>query len=86
MLEQKIAFIGSGAMGEAIIAGLLRQQIASPNNLLVSDPRAERVQELHEKYGVQPFTDNICSALPLPSPRKYEYYHLRGRLLEGDKF
>lgn len=59
MLDKKIAFIGSGAMGEAIIAGLLRQQLSRPEDLLVADPRAERVQELHEKYGVQPFTDNI---------------------------
>lgn len=59
MLDKKIAFIGSGAMGEAMISGLLRQGIARPENLLISDPRVERVQELHEKYGVQPFTDNI---------------------------
>jgi len=58
MLDQKIAFIGSGAMGEAMIAGLIRQGLSRPENLLVSDVRAERVQELHEKYGVQPFTDN----------------------------
>lgn len=59
MLDKKIAFIGSGAMGEAIIAGLLRQGISRPEELLIADPRAERVQELHEKYGVQPFTENI---------------------------
>ncbi|MGC1377887.1 MAG: pyrroline-5-carboxylate reductase [Anaerolineales bacterium] len=58
MLDQKIAFVGSGAMGEAMIAGLIRQGLSRPENLLVSDVRAERVQELHEKYGVQPFTDN----------------------------
>jgi pyrroline-5-carboxylate reductase len=58
MLDKKIAFIGSGAMGEAMISGLIRQGLARPENLLISDTRAERVQELHEKYGVQPFTDN----------------------------
>ncbi len=61
MLDKKIAFIGSGAMGEAIIAGLLRQQLSRPEDLLVADPRADRVQELHEKYGVQPFTDNTLA-------------------------
>ncbi len=61
MLNKKIAFIGSGAMGEAMISGLLRQGLSRPEDLLISDPRAERVQELHEKYGVQPFTDNISA-------------------------
>jgi pyrroline-5-carboxylate reductase len=58
MLDKKIAFVGSGAMGEAMISGLIRQGLALPENLLISDPRVERVQELHEKYGVQAFTDN----------------------------
>ena len=58
MLDKKIAFVGSGAMAEAMISGLIRQGVSRPENLLVSDVRAERVQELREKYGVQPFTDN----------------------------
>jgi pyrroline-5-carboxylate reductase len=58
MLEKKIAFIGSGAMAEAMISGLLRQKLAQPENLRASDTRPERVQELQEKYGTQPFTDN----------------------------
>lgn len=58
MLDKKIAFVGSGAMGEAMIAGLIRQELAKPENLLAADTRAERVQELHEKYGIQPMTDN----------------------------
>src|SRR5690349_7007970 len=58
MLDKKIAFVGSGAMGEAMISGLIRQGLSRPENLLTADTRAERVQELHEKYGVQPFTDN----------------------------
>ena len=58
MLDKKIAFIGSGAMAEAMIAGLLRQKLARPENLLASGPRAERGAQLKEKYGIQPFTDN----------------------------
>jgi pyrroline-5-carboxylate reductase len=59
MLDKKIAFIGSGAMGEAMIAGLLRQGLAKPENLNASDARRERADELHERYGVNPFTNNI---------------------------
>lgn len=61
MLTKKIAFIGSGAMGEAMLAGLLRQGLSRPENLHTSDARAERVEELHEKYGTVPFTDNILA-------------------------
>ena len=58
MLDKKIAFIGSGAMAEAMISGLLRQELARAANLLAADVRQERVDELREKYGVRPFTDN----------------------------
>ncbi len=57
-VKTKIAFIGPGAMAEAMIAGLLRQKLAAPRNLLASGPREERVEKLREKYGIQPFTDN----------------------------
>lgn len=58
MLSQKITFIGSGAMGEAMIASLLRGGLAEPQALRASDTRRERVDELAQKYGVRPFTDN----------------------------
>jgi len=58
MLDKKITFIGSGAMAEAMIGGLLRQDLAQPQNLLAADPREKRLQELKERYGIQPFLDN----------------------------
>jgi pyrroline-5-carboxylate reductase len=62
MLDKKIAFIGSGAMAEAMIAGLLREKLAKPEHLLAAGPRSERGAQLQEKYGVQPFTDNNQAA------------------------
>lgn len=62
MLNKTIAFIGPGAMAEAMIAGLLRNQLAEPQHLLASGPRAERVTELQSKYGIIPFTDNAAAA------------------------
>ena len=62
MLDKKIAFIGSGAMAEAMISGLLRQGLAKPENLFASDARFERVNELQQKYSVHPFTDNNKAA------------------------
>ncbi|PWH12979.1 MAG: pyrroline-5-carboxylate reductase [Anaerolineae bacterium] len=58
MLNKKIAFIGSGAMGEAMIAGLLRQGLAQPEHLLTADVHAARVSDLQHRYGTHPFTDN----------------------------
>jgi pyrroline-5-carboxylate reductase len=62
MLNKMIAFIGPGAMAEAMIGGLIRQKLATPEHLLVSGPRAERSEQLKEKYGVVPFTDNALAA------------------------
>ena len=58
MLKKNIAFIGSGAMAEAMIAGLIRQKLAKPEELTASGPRPERGEDLKKKYGVKPFTDN----------------------------
>ena len=58
MLDKKIAFVGSGAMAEAMIGGLLRHQLARPADLLAAGPRAERGEDLRRKYGVQALTDN----------------------------
>jgi pyrroline-5-carboxylate reductase len=60
--NKKIAFIGPGSMAQAMIAGLVRNQVAPPENLLTSGPRQERVDELHDQYGTQPYTDNTAAA------------------------
>lgn len=62
MLNKKIAFIGPGAMAEAIIAGLLRQTLAKPENIIASGPREERGMDLNKKYGVKFTTDNSSAA------------------------
>jgi len=58
----KITFIGPGMMAQAMLAGLVRNDVAPAENLLVSGPRQERVDELKERYGVVPFTDNAKAA------------------------
>lgn len=57
-----IACIGPGAMAEAIIAGLVRQEITTPDHILASGPRAERGTELHNRYGIRAYTDNCAAA------------------------
>jgi pyrroline-5-carboxylate reductase len=60
--NRKIAFIGPGVMAEAMIAGLIRESVASPESLLASGPRLERGEELQEMYGIEPYTDNAAVA------------------------
>jgi pyrroline-5-carboxylate reductase len=54
-----IVVVGPGAMGEAIIAGLLRQEITTADKLLAAGPIVERGEELQGRYGVQPYYDNV---------------------------
>ena len=62
MLDKKITFIGPGVMAEAMIAGLIRQELAKPENILASGPRENRGKKLHEKYGIQATTNNADAA------------------------
>jgi pyrroline-5-carboxylate reductase len=59
----RLAFIGCGVMAEAIIAGLLRQQLVGPEQIVGSHPRQIRREELHVKYGIEMFEDNREAAL-----------------------
>lgn len=53
-----IAFIGSGSMAEAMIAGLITQKLIDPQAIIASGPRAERGEALREKYGIRVTTNN----------------------------
>lgn len=57
-MKNTIGFIGGGAMGEALIAGLLRKELYSPESILVSDPNSERLKYLSAKYGVESLQHN----------------------------
>jgi pyrroline-5-carboxylate reductase len=60
--DSKIAFIGSGAMAEAMIAGLLNQHLIDPRHLTGAGPREERGVALRQKYGVCTTTSNLEAA------------------------
>jgi pyrroline-5-carboxylate reductase len=53
-----VAFIGTGAMGEAMISGLLNSRLVAPDAIKASDPRPGRAEELRAKYGVRPVGGN----------------------------
>jgi len=62
MLNRRIAFIGPGVMAEAMLAGLLRQNLADPASITVCGPRRERVEELQNRYGVLSASDNAAAS------------------------
>lgn len=63
MFENKtLAFIGSGQMAEAMIAGLVGNQSLHPEQIIAVGPRKERGQELAARYAVRFTTDNIAAA------------------------
>ena len=45
-------------MAEAIIAGLLRKKLVSPEQVTGSHPRQTRREEMHVKYGIEMFEHN----------------------------
>ena len=57
--HNNIAFVGSGVMAEAMIKGLLRQGLVTPEQVTASGPRPQRGQELFDRYAVGTTTDNV---------------------------
>ena len=53
-----IGFIGSGNMAEAMIKGILRQELVPSENIFAADPRKERLDYLVDKYNIRTSTDN----------------------------
>lgn len=60
--DRKIVFIGPGVMAEAMIAGLIRKEVARPGALIAAGPRSERLDELASRYGMQVSTNNTAAA------------------------
>jgi pyrroline-5-carboxylate reductase len=51
-MTQRVAVLGAGKIGEALVSGLLRSGKA-PADVLVTTRREERAAELRERYGVE---------------------------------
>lgn len=54
----KIAIIGGGNIGEALISGLIAGGVR-PKDINVSNRRSERGKELAERFGINDYTDNF---------------------------
>jgi len=57
-IRKKIGFIGTGNMGEALIAGLLKAKFTAPEQIMAFDVDARRLRFIEKEYGVKKGSDN----------------------------
>ncbi len=55
---KKLAFVGSGVMAEAMIKGLLRQELVDSEQIIAAGPRDDRGRELSDRYGILSTVNN----------------------------
>lgn len=60
--DLQFAFIGAGAMGEAMIGGLLSRHQLEPTHITASDRHRERLHEVQERFGIRTTLDNRTAA------------------------
>ena len=54
MLDGKtLGFLGGGNMAAALVKGILHAKLVSPDRVIVSDVKKERLESLHETHGIQ---------------------------------
>jgi pyrroline-5-carboxylate reductase len=59
--KSTIATVGSGVMAEAMIAGLLRGERVTPDQVIATHPRPDRRSELISTYGIRTVEDNASA-------------------------
>lgn len=64
LLGKRLAFVGGGNMGEALLRGILAAKLVGPGDLLVSDVREDRLSSLREAYGVRTHANNADAVGP----------------------
>ncbi|MEK6589874.1 MAG: NAD(P)-binding domain-containing protein [Nitrospinota bacterium] len=57
-IHKKIVFIGSGNMGEALIKGITVASFFENKDIIVTDIRKERLEQIKKMYRVNVTTDN----------------------------
>ncbi len=62
LADVPVSFVGVGVMAEAMIAGLLKQQLVPPAQVTGSHPRSGRRAELAARYGISVVESNRAAA------------------------
>lgn len=60
--DLQLAFIGAGAMGEAMIGGLLSRHQLDPTHITASDRHRDRLHDVHQRLHIQTTLDNRTAA------------------------
>ncbi len=60
-MNRRIAILGGGRIGEALLSGLLSSGWRDPSELVVTNRGEERIAELRERYGVEATEDNVAA-------------------------
>jgi pyrroline-5-carboxylate reductase len=58
----RLAFIGAGVMAESMIAGLLKQKLVHPIQIVASHPREEQRRKFSERFGIVTMESNRQAA------------------------
>src|SRR5512135_2278346 len=58
-IEGMVGFIGTGNMAEALIRGLIKAGVAGKEQIVGSEPREKRREEMTERYGVRTVPNNV---------------------------
>lgn len=58
MVGRKVAFLGGGKMGEALISGLIRSGGRDEDEIMVTCRRGKRANELADRYGIEATLSN----------------------------
>ena len=59
LARRSIATVGSGVMAEGIIAGLIRGDLVTPDQIVASHPRADRREALTAGHGIRTVASNV---------------------------
>ncbi len=57
--ERQIGFLGTGNMAEALIKGLLAAGFVRPSQIIGSEPRAQRRDEIAQRFGITMTASNV---------------------------
>jgi pyrroline-5-carboxylate reductase len=57
-MNKKLGFVGGGNMAAALIKGLVSAKVVPPQDLIVSDVKADRLRFFEEQHGVRTTADN----------------------------
>jgi pyrroline-5-carboxylate reductase len=55
---KRVAFLGAGNMGEALIKGLTQSGLVPTGSITASDPRADHLVQIAKRYGIKAIADN----------------------------